>query len=729
MNKIALFIALILITHFQRLESSVIISPTDPNIQYYGRWDFSNPSAPSHSWPGVYISAVFQGTSIGIRTDDNACWYNVFIDGAFKFVFHGSTYGINSYTLASGLPNGTHTILLTKRGETSWTKFSFYGFVLDDGMSLLPPPSKPSRKIEFLGDSYTSASGNEWTDNNAAPNDSYTNIYLGFGPVIARHYNAQYQMTSRGGIGLVQDWEGNSANNLPNYFDRALFYSGEPKWNFSQWIPDLVVVCLGLNDYNGWNGYTSPIPDENAIYFRTKYHDFISTIMGEYPGSNVLAVAANGLDWIKNNVSQVVAEENGMGHTNVHYAYFPYYPDGYVNSWHPNVATHQKIADTLIYAIDTIDAWTPYHGTVAPRITQLPASGFTVYDTTYVLTVISDSYATLRYSTEDKTYDQMENLFTNTGKKNHSVALRCNQGILNKYYMRGKDIYDNVMDTSAVIQFNVDTTKTLVQWIAASYDHSLWKSGKAPLGNPADSSVATPTDTVKTVYYYMTFSAPVIDPDIISSFTLKIIGHDGMVIYLNGREFSRINLPGGPMTYMSRALQSLHVNQPLSMFSESGWVRAGTNSIAIEVHTASASTPSTLFDASLQDNRGTYYFSNGSNWSYYDNGQMPPDLIVDRNVGISENNSLLPVESKLYANYPNPFNPLTNIKYDLSKKMLVKLEVFDILGRNIAVLVNEEQKGGSHIVQFDGSRLTSGIYFVRMKTNDFVMNKKMVLVK
>jgi hypothetical protein len=231
MRKLLLSINLLFLFS-NSLLTQTIIPANDPNIQYYGRWDMTDPNGPTHSWPGVYIYAVFQGTSIGIRTDDNFGYYNVFVDSIFVQVFHGNNSGINSYTLRSGLTDGTHTILLTVRGEDSWTKFGFYGFILDPGKSILPPPPRLARKIEFIGDSYTCASGNEWIDATAAPNDSYSNVYLGFGPLIARHYNAQYQMTSRGGIGLVLDYQGNYSNNLPSAFDRTLIYTGEPKWIF-----------------------------------------------------------------------------------------------------------------------------------------------------------------------------------------------------------------------------------------------------------------------------------------------------------------------------------------------------------------------------------------------------------------------------------------------------------------------------------------------------------------
>ena len=134
---------------------SSIIPASDPNIQYFGRWDFSNLSAPTHSWPGVYIVAKFEGTSVGISTNDNFSYYNVFIDDTVFIDFHGTNSNVASYTLKTGLQDTVHTILITLRNETNWTKFSFNGFILDSGKNLLPPPALPSKGIEFIGDSYT----------------------------------------------------------------------------------------------------------------------------------------------------------------------------------------------------------------------------------------------------------------------------------------------------------------------------------------------------------------------------------------------------------------------------------------------------------------------------------------------------------------------------------------------------------------------------------------------
>ena len=353
-----LFFVLIISTTQTDLLSAMNIIPADnPNIQYYGRWDFSNPKAPAHSWGGVYIIAEFEGTSIGIMVNDNASYFNVFIDDSLISVFHGDKDTLASYTLASGLAEGNHKILLTKRYETPNGKYSFNGFVLDNGKNLLPLSPKPKRKIEFIGDSYTSAEGNEWTEASKAPNDSYSNMYKGFGAIIARHYNAQYHLTSRSGIGLVQDWEGKSKFNMPDHFDRTLFCCPEPKWDFSKWIPDLVVICLGLNDYNGWGGYDHPLKTEIAVLFKQRYHKFISRIINVYPSVKILLVAANNVEWINQQTSEVAAEENEKGNKNVYYTNFPAYEDHFVNEGHPDVVADLMIAEKLIEKIDTMNVW------------------------------------------------------------------------------------------------------------------------------------------------------------------------------------------------------------------------------------------------------------------------------------------------------------------------------------------------------------------------------------
>ena len=84
---------------------------------------------------------------------------------------------------------------------------------------------------------------------------------------------------------------------------------------------------------------------------------------------------------------------------------------------------------------------------------------------------------------------------------------------------------------------------------------------------------------------------------------------------------------------------------------------------------------------------------------------------------------------KLFQNYPNPFNPTTTITYAVPKAGIISIKVFDILGREVATVVNEYKSVGQHSIIFDGSGLTSGVYVYQLKANNFVATHKLVLLK
>ena len=83
----------------------------------------------------------------------------------------------------------------------------------------------------------------------------------------------------------------------------------------------------------------------------------------------------------------------------------------------------------------------------------------------------------------------------------------------------------------------------------------------------------------------------------------------------------------------------------------------------------------------------------------------------------------------LEQNYPNPFNPLTKIKYQIPQLNNVSIKIYDILGKVVANLVNEEKPSGEYEVEFDGRDLPSGIYFYQLKAGSYIQTKKMVLLK
>lgn len=89
----------------------------------------------------------------------------------------------------------------------------------------------------------------------------------------------------------------------------------------------------------------------------------------------------------------------------------------------------------------------------------------------------------------------------------------------------------------------------------------------------------------------------------------------------------------------------------------------------------------------------------------------------------------IPLEYSLNQNYPNPFNPSTSIEYSVVSNEYVSLKVYDIIGNEVATLVNEKKDAGKYSVNFDASNLTSGVYIYKLSTNNFVQTKKMMLVK
>ncbi len=89
----------------------------------------------------------------------------------------------------------------------------------------------------------------------------------------------------------------------------------------------------------------------------------------------------------------------------------------------------------------------------------------------------------------------------------------------------------------------------------------------------------------------------------------------------------------------------------------------------------------------------------------------------------------LPSETKLYNNYPNPFNPTTTFRYDLAENAHVSLKVYDVLGEEVATLVDEEQEAGYKSVEFDAGRFSSGVYFYRFSAESYQIILKMILIK
>jgi uncharacterized delta-60 repeat protein len=150
--------------------------------------------------------------------------------------------------------------------------------------------------------------------------------------------------------------------------------------------------------------------------------------------------------------------------------------------------------------------------------------------------------------------------------------------------------------------------------------------------------------------------------------------------------------------------------------------------------------PDGWFTINLNNNSGTHYLTscillqNGDILTAgYDFVSNAGDFMVARftqnPTRIDDDNINQPNDFVLYQNYPNPFNPTTTIQYVIPQRSNVTLKVYDILGNEVATLVNEEKERGVYAVNFDASLLASGMYLYRLQAGSFVETKKMILLK
>lgn len=98
-------------------------------------------------------------------------------------------------------------------------------------------------------------------------------------------------------------------------------------------------------------------------------------------------------------------------------------------------------------------------------------------------------------------------------------------------------------------------------------------------------------------------------------------------------------------------------------------------------------------------------------------------------IGIEPISNVVPAKFELYQNYPNPFNPNTNIKFDIPKNGFTTLKVYDMTGSEVSSLVSDELNAGTYSINFDASKLSSGIYMYRLESSGIVKTQKMTLVK
>ena len=130
------------------------------------------------------------------------------------------------------------------------------------------------------------------------------------------------------------------------------------------------------------------------------------------------------------------------------------------------------------------------------------------------------------------------------------------------------------------------------------------------------------------------------------------------------------------------------------------------------------------YDGNNNETEWLIQFWKGTDWVSYLIYKYNYSPITGIELDINKN-----ITYKLSNNYPNPFNPSTTQKYSIPNQSNVTLKIFDVLGSEVASLVNKEQPQGNYEIKFDASELTSGIYFYRLQAGEIVKTKKIIMLK
>jgi lysophospholipase L1-like esterase len=336
---------------------SIEFEPDDPHLAYIGRFDFTNPKRVRFDWSGVQITFQFKGQELQLLLEDERNngigkqnTFNIFIDGTLTQILN-ITFSQKKYTVATGLKDEQHSVLITKRTEALFGISAFSGLIVSGSApQLLHPPDRPTRKLEFIGASITCGYGDEGVypcQFTAATENSY----YSWGPQLSRELNADYFIEAWSGKGVVRnnaDPNVTSKDPFPYYYPRTLANDDSLQWDFNRFIPDAILINLGTNDYG-----SQPYPPKDV--FEGGYQKFINYLRQNYPRQPIFVTCG---PMIGDPCCQYVADM--AKNPNTYYVDVQHilkFPDDYGCDGHPNVKGQYKITQVVLPVAKKVLGW------------------------------------------------------------------------------------------------------------------------------------------------------------------------------------------------------------------------------------------------------------------------------------------------------------------------------------------------------------------------------------
>lgn len=344
----------------RNLSEMLLVDYNNKQLKYSGRIDTSRTSGADMIWSGSSVKINFTGTSIAALLQDQRSdnYFNVILDNDSIFILRIDSTK-RYHQLATNLKEGKHSIELFKRTEIHHGRTTLFNFRIKGKPELLDKPSVSNRKIEFYGNSITAGYGNEDYSGKDRPDSIFTNNYMSYAAITARHFGAEYHCIAKGGIGVMLSWFDYT---MPDIYKRIDPFTPSSTWNFKQYTPNIVVINLFQND--SWLvtrkehpefirkfGTEAPQPE----YIVKSYKDFILKIRHVYPKAQIICALGcmdatrEGSPWPAY-VEQAVQQ---LQDDKIFTHFFPYQSA----SSHPLTQHHEKMAESLIHFISKNCKW------------------------------------------------------------------------------------------------------------------------------------------------------------------------------------------------------------------------------------------------------------------------------------------------------------------------------------------------------------------------------------
>jgi endoglucanase len=279
-------------------------------------------------------------------------YFTALVDGASEMTFT-TTGQTAKYPIATGLTAGTHTVLLYRLDEASGNANSFEGFDFASGQLLAPAP--PSHAIEMIGDSITAGYGNECLTGGTGFTPDMENGYLTYGAITGRDLGADVTVIAWSGKGVHVNYGGSTTDTMPELWLRTLPTNTASTWDFSRGTPGAVVINLGTNDFSA-----KVAPAD----YQSSYLSLVQQVHGKYPSATIFCALGPmlndpDLSTARTAIGNVIDAMKTSGFTQMELVEFPVQDGsvGYGCDYHPNLATHQKMAVVLEQAIHAKLGW------------------------------------------------------------------------------------------------------------------------------------------------------------------------------------------------------------------------------------------------------------------------------------------------------------------------------------------------------------------------------------